>query len=255
MVVDFWEESEPAAPNLGESLGEFSADFTHVFKRILAAGALLLLGAALLTLGIVLEVLAGGGLAHHMLIFGLFPLAASFGMLGRAVSARGLRVQVHADGLLESRGGRQTVLRWQDVNRVTQAASIKAGHLPFRAPLQLELASRHGRRLVFNEGLAGLEELTRLVHERTLTCMLPVALEAYEKDAIIGFGALSVSREGIRHGDRVVPWEAVGEVRVDGDHLVVSKGRAGGPHFRVPVGQVPNAHVLAALAERVPRRL
>src|SRR5689334_7115502 len=148
MAVDFLDEPEQAAAQLGVGLGEFSADFAHVFKRILAAAALLVLGAALLILGIVLEVLAGGGLAHHLLILGLFPLAASFGMLARAVSARGLRVRVHADGLLEERAGQLTVLRWQDVNRVTLASSIKGGHLPIRAPLQLELASRLGRRLV-----------------------------------------------------------------------------------------------------------
>jgi hypothetical protein len=254
MALDNWDEVDRLGAELGETLATFSTDFAHLFKRIVAAASLLALGAGLLILGLVLVALGWGGLSHHLLVFGLFPLAASFGMLGRALSARGLRVEAHAGGLLEVRPGRVTALRWQDVNRVTRVAGLKSSHLSLNSPAQLELVGRDGRRLIFHEGLAGLEELTGLAQERTLAWMLPIAVEAYESGAQIGFGALSISQQGLRNSERLLPWELIEDVQLSSSHLVVTGTPTRESSWRIPLAQVPNAHVLMALVERAGKK-
>ena len=88
-----------------------------------------------------------------------------------------------------------------------------------------------------------------LVEQHTLKHMLPPALEALAAGEAIGFGVLSASKDGLHHGLDTLPWHEIESIEA-GEGLVVVKCGEGRHGLDVEVSDVPNAHVLVALAEQ-----
>jgi hypothetical protein len=240
---------------LGQPLEEFRAG-TFGFVLSLALGVLALL-LALVVLGAMIALLfilprgkGGVGVAFFkMLGMALFLLAAGVGVLRRASGMRGLRVLVGPAGLARLQGATVEVLRWEDVNAVKRAVNAKAEGITVSNPVQLTLVGRAGQAFEFNESLAGLRELRQLAEQHTLPHMLPPAAEALDGGATVGFGALSVSREGLHHQTDTLPWGQFQDAEVVKGLVVVRPLDARRPFCRVAVDQVPNVHVMLALAE------
>ena len=106
-----------------------------------------------------------------------------------------------------------------------------------------------GAVLSLGRSIANVEELVdevrvRLVEQRTPSLKVRIA----EGDTL-RFGAVTASREGIRVGDSVVGWDAVEDVEAEGGEIVV-RGRDGKRLGAAPLGEVPNAFLLAELAHK-----
>jgi hypothetical protein len=260
---------EPPAPEpaealegLGHPVDEFRAGTGHYVLSFLVGVIAFVLGAVALA-GLIALLFMGppGKRGFGLGLVKLATLALVF-MLGgmsilyRAVSARGLRVLVFSEGLARLQGGKVETLRWEDVNAVKRVAR-PAGQgegFSLRLPVELVLEDRHGRALVFNESVARLRELRRLAEQHTLPHMLPPAREALDSGATIGFGAVSAGPEGLHLADRAgasdtLAWDAYQDAEAGGGFLTVRSAGARKPFCRLPLADVPNAHVLLALAE------
>jgi hypothetical protein len=240
---------------LGEPLEEFRAGTFQVVLSLLMGVLALLL--ALVTVGGMIGLLfaaprgkGGVGVAFFKLLgVGLFLLGAGVGMLRRAAGIHGLRVLVGPEGLAQVRGSTVGILRWEDVNTVKRAVNVQNGGITVSHPVQLTLVGRQGETFEFNEGLSGLRELRERVEQHTLAHMLLPAVEAVESGATVGFGALSVSQEGLHHETSTLPWDQYEDAEVAKGLVIVRAMEVRRPFCQLDVAGVPNVHVLLALAE------
>jgi hypothetical protein len=253
MTVQLPDDLPPDVARLGEPIAAFRAGGGRYAALVIFGILAVLLGLAFLA-GAVLLLVAGPGKGHtpvaKVVILGIACLSGGVATLRQARSVRGLSVYAFADGVARLQGAKAEVMRWDDVNTVKRIPNAKAEGMTLARPTQLILTGRDGRELVFNESLSRLGDLRKLVEERTLRTMLPAAQEAFDGGAAIGFGKLGVSPDGIHHGNKTLPWEDLKEAKVEDGSLVVRSAGAWLAFCKVPLGEVPNSHVLLALIER-----
>lgn len=152
-------------------------------------------------------------------------------------------VRVHANGILDLRAGPRAV-RWDEVQSLTAVPTADGSGIERHL-----LRTTDGAVLSLGRSIAGVDELVdevrvRLVEQRTPSLKVRIA----DGDTL-RFGAVSASREGIRVGDAVVGWDAVEDVDAEGGEIVV-RGSGGKRLGAAPLGEVPNAFLLAELAHR-----
>jgi hypothetical protein len=195
-----------------------------------------------------------------MAILGLGGVAFGTTMLYRGWRGPRARVFVCPDGIAWVEGGRAETVRWEDVNSVrkedhdtVRRARDASGLVSGLVSYNIVLEKRDGGVLVLNENVSGLNDLQQLVREHTLKWMLPAALGAFQSGATVGFGAVSVGREGVYYGKDTVPWEELEGARVSQGKLLVHSAGRKRPAIKVEVAQVRNVHVLLALVEQVRR--
>ncbi|HEX8796891.1 MAG TPA: DUF6585 family protein [Polyangiaceae bacterium] len=172
----------------------------------------------------------------------LFVLAIALIGYTAAVGG-GELVRVHADGLLDLRAGPRAV-RWDEVQSITAVPAPDGSGV-----VRHLLRTTDGAVLSLGRSIANVEELVdeirvRLVEQRTPSLKVRIA----DGDTL-RFGAVTASREGIRVGDSVLEWDAVEEVEAEGGEIVL-RGHGGKRLGAAPLGDVPNAFLLAELAHR-----
>jgi hypothetical protein len=254
MAVTLPDDVPDEVRGLGEPVAVFQAGAVQFVLFVVVGILALLLGAGMLVLVVTLMLNPapaknGRGSLVKVIGAGLVLLAAGVSMLIRARRMRGLRVFVFPDGLARVQGGAAEVLRWDEINRVRRVLGARKGEFSVRHPYQLILVRRDGREFEFNEALVGVKELRVLVEEHTLPHMLPPAVEAFRAGEAVGFGAVGLSREGIHHGKRTLPWDAFAGAEAAKGRLTVRAQGAWMSFCRVGIAEVTNPHVFLALAE------
>ena len=249
------DEVPEGVARLGEPVAIFRAGrFIMGLCWVLGVLAVLVgLGMLVGVIFLLAEGLAKGGQGVFKLAFlALGALSVGIGLIRKARSSGGMRVFVCADGIARLQKGQIEVMRWEDVNAVRRVVNAKNQELVISSAAQLLLVDREGRQMVFNETVSDLGELRRMVEEQTLKFMLLPAVEAFQGGAVIGFGEISVGREGLQIGRETLPWELFDSAEVAKGRLVIYDSSNGKKRFgQVDVSKVPNVHVLLALAEYV----
>lgn len=240
---------------LGEPLAEFSTG-GFVFAAYVVGGIVcVLLGLAALGFGVAVLIdppKGGVGGVFKLMAFGLFLAATGAGVLARSRGIRGLRVFACRGGLARVQGARAELLRWEDVNAVRRDLT-KRENVTVRSPYRVILVRRDGKEYEFNEALSDVKRLRELAEECTLPFMLPAALEAYRAGETVGFGAVSVSPDGIHSAKDTLPWEDFADADAKQGQLLVRAVGRRRPFFKIDVAKVSNPHVFLALAEQVGR--
>jgi hypothetical protein len=257
MAVTLPDDVPDEVRGLGEPVALFQTGAVQFVLFVVVGTLALLLGAGMLVLVVTLMLnpaRAKNGRGHgpglvRGIGLGLVLLAAGVGMLIRARRTRGLRVFIFPAGLARLQGGAAEVLRWDEINRVRRVPGARKGEFSVRRPYQFILVRRDGREFEFNEALVGVKELRVLIEEHTLPHMLPPAVEAFRAGEAVGFGAVGLSREGIHHGKRLLPWDAFAGALAAKGRLTVRAQGAWMSFCRVGIAEVTNPHVFLALAE------
>jgi hypothetical protein len=260
MAATLPDDVPDAVRDLGEPVAAFEAGAIQLALFAVGGVLAILLGAGLVVLVVTLMThprpakngRGGPGIVRGIGL-GLVLLAAGVSALVRARRTRGLRVFVFPDGLARVQGRAAEVLRWDDVNRVRRVPGVRKGEFSVRSPYQVVLVRRDGREFEFNESLVGVKDLRALAEDHTLPHMLPPAVDAYRAGEAVGFGAVGLSREGIHHGKRTLPWDAFEGAEATRGRLTVRATGARRPFCRVAIAEVPNPHVFLALAESARR--
>jgi hypothetical protein len=253
MDVELPDDWPGDAQELGEPIAAFRpGSFQSV---LLFAGGLAgaLFGLALL--GLMAYLLVAGGArglrfgSFKGIFIGFVLLSGGIATMLRAVHSGKLRVYAFTGGLAHARGSQVQTLRWEDVNEVRRNPNVKAKGLTFSRPSLLLLKLRDGRQLVFDESLSRLKDLRTLIEAHTRDFMLNALLQALKAGADVAFGPLAVSAEGISHSSQTLPWAECTGVKIGGGSLAVHRTGAKRPFCKVRVEEVPNTHVLTALAD------
>ncbi|MCS7011256.1 MAG: hypothetical protein NZL98_07790 [Anaerolineales bacterium] len=109
-----------------------------------------------------------------------------------------------------------------------------------------------GKRLVLSAVLQDVDTLAAAIEEAIFPLLYERAAIQYNHGETIVFGALAVSKNGIRVGKKAYSWQEVGEVTLRRGILRISKkggGRFG--HARAVVSAIPNLRVLLSILDQV----
>ena len=238
---------------LGEPLAEFSTGGFLVAVYVVGGIVCVLLGLAAVGYGIAVlfhpPKRRVPGAIFKLMGFGLFLVASGVGMLTRSRGFRGLRVFACRDGLARVHGTTAELIRWDEVNSVRRDLSRKEG-VTVRTPYRVILVRRDGKQFEFSEALSDVKRLRELAEECTLPFMLPAALEAYRAGETVGFGAVSVSPDGIHSAKDTLPWEDFADADAKQGQLLVRAAGRKRPFFKLDIAKVSNPHVFLALAEQ-----
>lgn len=143
--------------------------------------------------------------------------------------------------------------RWQNIETVwetllagetssTLQASARGENHMFR------VRCRAGKELVFRSFLDDLPWLGQIIKHETLPYLLPPAVAALKAGEALSFGPLSLDSEGLSAGaDKFLSWAELKDVQAANGLLVASRIGKRWAWLKVPLGQVPNAHVLLVL--------
>jgi hypothetical protein len=256
--------SAESLPELEFDLAQFGEAEDH-FRvggfnfRILQLGGILgiLVGLGIIALVVSVPIFAApaqGGRDWPLLIkfglIGLGALAAGSAAWSRSRSYRGLQILVCTRGLVWMRPDGDEGIPWNSiysVRRLAQSGQEAGGSL--QPNLQLVIQYGAGKQLVLDETLQNLRQLREIVEERTLDHFLAPALEQLRDGAPVPFGKLWVSALGIMHGNQLLPWNRFGHAVAERGEVAVYDRERGKAFCKVNTGEVPNIHVLLALAD------
>jgi hypothetical protein len=186
----------------------------------------------------------GKGLWHSLLFTGAG--IAGWRMVRRT---RGLRVFVCPESIVQVHNNRALGLRWDEiveVQRIVRTSEEIHGRLT--GLRELKLTGSSGEMLSFNETLSDLRKLREVVEECTLDHLLAPHLEEFRRGETLVFGKLSISQHGLYYGREILPWEEYEDAKVAKGALTVWACGRKKPFCRVLLAEVPNCHVLLALA-------
>lgn len=212
------------------------------------AGLLVLLGAS---------GTAGDG-ALELFIIGLLLVACALIAPLMFLLNRGQRVYVFAEGLVQIKGSRSDVVRWDQVESVLQAIvkqTIRMYLIPVARIIRHTYTVRRtdGTRLIFRDSLRGVEALGDRISRETTRTLFPKALAAYHAGEQVTFGDLVISKQGLVKSGKLLPW-------VEYQGVEVAKGvvriQQRGKRFNwasVPVRRLPNLLVFLNLMESIQR--
>ena len=250
-------EHEELFKPLGEPIAEFRTGYVQIAALWLFTVGAFVVGLGLLAfvLGAVLwfDLKANFHMATLVKVglFGLVLLSVGVRGVLRIRKTRGIRVFAFAQGLGRIQGESAEMLRWEDVTVVQRVSLTSSERSKMQPSRKLILLANDGRTFELDDSLHGLHELRDLVEQQTLTHLFPPLLDLWEAGEDVSFGKLSATRDGLRFGDKTLPWAACEDIEVTGGQVTVKAQGAWLSFCKVPLHEVPNVHILLALAEYI----
>jgi hypothetical protein len=232
----------------------------------------LLVGVGLVAVGVggvVLLVAVGFKAFHALFHFILWPMLAGGGLILNLYRQRGLYVLLYPTGLLRLRRGEVESFPWDEVaevrlktQKVEAVVTVRgpdgepvACWLPAEVPdvqvwtAGLTVVRLDGARAEFSPVLAGYDELAAEVQRRSFPPLWRDAIGRFRDGRMLAFGKLEVSLLGLHHKGQVLPWPEVGKLTVAQGQLGIAQKGKWLPWATIkPAAEVPNLHVLFALA-------
>lgn len=255
-------------------LGEPEALFRIGRTRLLAK---LALGILLLVYGVAANYfwwVHGPATFGHFELFLLVvvPLSGA-ALLVHMYRERGLYVLVYPTGLLRLRRGEVDSFPWPGVDhvrlKVQRAAAAELTRGPDGSPESCWLPAEVPTFQLWNGGLwvarddgvvvhfgAALSDFDRLAEEiqrRTFAVIWPLVWAGFLEGRVIPFGDLEVSRGGLRHSGKFLPWPEVKELSVSQGKVSIKQGGKWLPWALLDASAIPNPHVLFALVAEAQR--
>ena len=255
-------------------LGEPELLFRISRGRLLAK---LAFGLFLVAFGIVANYLwwvRGPAQIDHLIFHLLYLLPLSgVALLLHMYRNRGLFVLVYPTGLLRLRRGEVDSFPWNEVEsvrlRVQRADSAEftrdpdgstlACWLPADIPTfklwdsGLTVARRDGVEAHFGPALSDYAQLAEEVQKRTFVALWPGVRNRFRAGGSVSFGELEVKPAGLSHAGKLLPWREFKELTVAQNKLSIKQTGKWLPWALVELSDVPNPHLLFALAEEARR--
>jgi len=224
------------ARELGAVQGEFRAA-----ERALLPALAIGLGVLAVLVAVAAVVTPPRGLEWlvPIVFFALFGgLAAAFGW--GAVAGRDDRVILHEHGLRIVALGVERAIRWSSVDAVTLAGSAT----PRFAIVTLWLDDGDKVR-VLGTPVERNEEFVTAIEDAIIRERAPIVVDQLANDHPVSFGPVVLRGSGIRHGERVLPWEDLRGVDERDGKLVIRD--AEGEWAALDGDHVSNVALLAAI--------
>jgi hypothetical protein len=168
--------------------------------------------------------------------------ALSIAVIGHTTSVGGAEVvRVHANGILDLRGGSKAV-RWDEIESLTTVWSPDGSGV-----LRHVLRAKDGARVSLGRSIADVTDLVDQIRARMIDHAVPALRARIDDGGELRFGALAASDRGVSLGPSVFPWDEVRDIEADDDGHVVVRGEGGVRLAAAKLDEVPNAFLLAEL--------
>ena len=192
-------------------------------------------------------------------LLGGFGLGAGLLFAASTQRTRRVRVQVDPGGVSLFEEDRQQDCRWDDVAVVKETRRPRCPHEADNFGLMmawvkgenhmLTLVARVGNELVLKNVVQDFPALVDLVKQETLPRLLPAAQASFSAGEKLAFGRISVDQREVRLGDASLPWEEVDAFTAEKGVIQIRKREKWLVWAQEPVTDVPNAHILIAVAQ------
>ena len=165
------------------------------------------------------------------------------------------RVWLHEGGISYRRLSGEGELRWPDLARIYFGVyEIHAHYVPLGTFYRLHVVGVHGQRLSFGERIRHADDLAHNIQHYTLQPLLQKALQTFQSQGVVDFGAIVVSRE---HGltlkkwfhDKQFRWQDIKSYEFSPGEIRIEPFR--GFSWKVSADDVANTHVLCKLLDEV----
>jgi hypothetical protein len=248
---------EEAAP-LGTPIAVFKARPSYALFYLIS-GSFCIISGAITIVRIPLGLLGGPGPAQPSGMielswrgfWSLVWLVLGAIMIYRWRQTHGLKVFVFPDGLARVDRQRADVVYWNEIRAVRWDNRSRRNEMTLTTPFQLVLEQGNGPPLVFTESVRKLQELRQLVEERTLPHLRRAALQDVQAGQTISFGVVRVNKDEIHDPGGSLPWDGLASTEVVKGRLLLREVGDRRPFATFTRSQVPNLHVLVALAEHL----
>ncbi|HEU5200632.1 MAG TPA: DUF6585 family protein [Ktedonobacterales bacterium] len=246
----------PAAHELAEryQLGAPQAEYQRWLRPAGIVTSVLLALGGIFFLTIFAPSVARDGTDWPSIIIGLLLLAGAFIWPISFLININQRVYLCAKGLVQVKGKRVDVVRWDQVEWVVDHVVRRAYSLN-NIPLAkftthvYKVRRTDGVKLTFRDSLRNVESLGETMVWATTRHLIPRAIATYNSGVPVPFGDLTVSKEGISKGKKLLPWDRYDHYEIkEGDVLLWAKGK----FFvwkRFPERKLHNALVFSALLD------
>ena len=217
---------------------------------------------AILTL---IGILGGAGLVAYDIILthgtspwillGVVLLGAGLWLGINALRYYGLRVYVFTEGLVQLKGDKSTVVRWDQVKTMWQKV-----HRRFISSFYLGTAHAYtlqrddGKKFIFNDALKNVELLGGTLLREVNSRLLLDVITKYDAGEPVTFGKLSVSIHGISIAEEIVLWNQIKAVQVVKGALAINKDGQWLNWSGVKAAKIPNFPLFLALVDYVLKR-
>jgi hypothetical protein len=186
---------------------------------------------------------------------GAFMVSLSAYLIFHVARHIGLRVSLHRGGLAILQRGNISVVAWDEIEAVWHKQAVNLtledalGSLLDGSQSRYTLRTTSGKRIVLDSLLRDHPTLGCAIRRETTLRLLPQARRAYNVEGRVEFGKLSVGREGLAKGSKILPWSDVGCVVIQNGFVLVKRRNGRLAWFGVPMSKVPNLYVYFALVQ------
>ena len=185
-------------------------------------------------------------------LLGLLGLAAGLWLGINALRYYGLRIYLFTEGLVQVKGDKITVVRWDQIKTVWQNVQKRFISSFYIGTVHSYTVQRDdGKKITFDDGLKDVEALGNIVTREVTSRLVPDVIATYNAGEPVTFGKLSVSIHGISNDGDIVLWNQIKGVQVVKGTLAINKD---GQWLNWPgakVAKIPNFPVFMALVEYV----
>ena len=154
-----------------------------------------------------------------------------------------VRVYMFTNGLVRAKGGQTDVVRWDQVEAVRQ--HIRRMYTTTNHTYTVRRGD--GATFKFSSVLRNIAHLGQTVQQEVTRVLLPRAVAVYNAGTVVPFGTVSVSAQGITHGQKTLVWNQVQGVEVKQGYVSVKKAGKSWAWVRLRVSTIPNFYVFMGL--------
>jgi hypothetical protein len=253
---EFADDAADPVAELGTPTAEFRAGGRRLLVQMLLAPLVFLTGAAFLGFPVAILIWGhkGGAVAHlwKLILLGCVMVPGSVMLAVRAFRHRRMRVLVYPEGLVRMDGDRASAFFWEEIDSVLRKTySANAWERFAHGSLVYTVRLKNGKETSFEDHVAGLQDLGRVIERETLKHLLPRLQAAFDEQRLLDFKKLSVDTAAITVAKATLAWSDVETLHIGASAITIKKKGKWGTWSTVPTAEIPNLHVLAELLRPV----
>lgn len=229
-------------------MSELGNLITEYKENETAMNSTLLIGLVCFVLSVMMAVFFFGekGISFNKFLFAFGGLASFGGGIGCVHSFwknSGGRVELHENGLLVEKGGKQHRAVWDEIAVVKEKVEkiiVNGSHIYDRYLYTIEKNNKETFEL--SNMVSNIDQIGRAIREKTFERLYPQAVEKISGGGQVMFDSLSVDANGLGG----IPWAELSSVKVK-EGIIEIKDKNAKVVVNGSYGATPNAHLLIAL--------
>ncbi|MDZ7845029.1 MAG: DUF6585 family protein [Anaerolineales bacterium] len=154
------------------------------------------------------------------------------------------RVEIHSQGLrIFLPPIRRVDLRWEEISALSTTTS-RSSFLSWKSKPRnkLKIIARDGKSLTLDHRFKELADLITLVKEQVYPLVKPRLVSAFHQGKELDFGAISLSRTGLRVQDQDLPWSYIKGLTAENGSFSIKLSPQ--KQIQVPLRSVYNIEIL-----------